>query len=408
MKILNKQILTDLSLILLLSLSLRIVFLYLFTNPNETFVEDSIKYYDIAKYAAENGILSWESHKWPPLISFVIIPFIKIFNESLSIISIRFFMIFLSTLTCVILYFLALEITKNHKISILISFINCLYPFSIFFSGDLLTENLAALLICSISLFFIKFINKLDLKHLFISSFLMGLLALTRPSYLYLPIFLSFIIFFLDKTVLKKFFYIIILFLTFYSTLSPWLIKNYNQLNTFVPTTTRLGYGLFLSNNDLSSENFKKGRYNKSSEFLKIVKDSNYMHPVIQSEYLEKIAINNILNNKTAFIKACFMRFLNFFNPKPNPYSKFKKRDLVMIFFYTPILLFFLASFSKKKYSINMITLLTIILYATLSHIPFYGFPRFRFPIDSLIFIISINFIFEKIKEKKIFKIKLN
>ena len=235
----------------------------------------------------------------------------------------------------------------------------------------------------------------------------MGLLSLTRSSYLYLPFFLSFIIFFINKAFLKKIFYIIILFLTFYSTLSPWIIKNYNQLNSYVPTTTRLGYGLLMSNNKFSSDNFKGGMYNKNAEFLKKWEESKYMDPVKQDYYLRKIAINNILNNKIHFIKQTFFRFLNHFNPKPNPYSSFNKRDIVMIFFYTPLLLFFFASLLKKRYSINIIILLVIILYNIITHIPFYGFPRFRYPIDSLIFLISINFIFENL-QKKFFKQKLN
>jgi len=408
MKISNNEILTHIFLILALSLTFRVIFLIFFSNPYETFTGDSIGYYNIAKHALDNGISSWENTTRPPLISFLVIPFVKISNESLSIISIRFFMITISVLTCIVLYYLTLEITKNNKVSLIVSIIFCIYPFSIFISTNLLTENLAALLICSVSLNFIKFINKLKLKYLFIASFLMGLLSLTRSSYYYLPIFLTLVIFFINITNLKKIFYVIILFFTFFFTLSPWLIKNYNQLNAFVPTTTRLGHMLLLSNNDFSSENFKKGRYNKSYEFLKIVEDTKYMGPVGQSNYLKKKAINNILNDKTAFIKACFMRVINFFNPKPNPYSDFKKKDFVMIFFYTPILLFFLTSFSKKKYPINKIVILTITFYALFSHIPFYGFPRFRFPIDSLIFLISVNFIFEKIRVNKFLKQKLN
>ena len=80
--------------------------------------------------------------------------------------------------------------------------------------------------------------------------------------------------------------------------------------------------------------------YNKL--FAKELRDDlNFMSPVERSNYMKKIAINNILNNKTAFIKVSFIRIKNFFHPKPNPYSDFKKRDFAMILFYTPILLFF-------------------------------------------------------------------
>lgn len=404
MRMLGKISLNYLLLIVITSLFVRVIFLILYSNPFTFFAEDSLDYYLIAKHAEINGIMNWESHERDPLISFLIIPFIKIFNESLSIFFIRLFMIFLSTITCIVLYFLSLEITQNRKISLITSIVYCLYPYSIFLSNQLLTENLSSLLISLIALYFIKFINKDSLYHLVIASFLMGLLSLTRSSYIYLPVFLSFIILLTKKTNTKKFSYTVIIFLIFYLTLSPWIIKNYNQFNSFVPTTTRLGYGLLISNYDFQDPVQKKGGYSKSMEIQKILEDTDFMNPVDKSNYLKKIVFKKIINNKIIFLKLTAFRLLNFFNPKPNPYTNLKKKDFISIFFYTPILLFFLASFSKKKYSLNDFILLIIILYSVLISIIFYGFPRFRYTVDSLIFIMSINFIFEKIKDKKLFK----
>ena len=47
---------------------------------------------------------------------------------------------------------------------------------------------------------------------------------------------------------------ILFLFSVFYLTLSPWIIKNYIVHGEFVPTSTRLGYGLWLSNNDFENK----------------------------------------------------------------------------------------------------------------------------------------------------------
>ena len=214
-------------LLTLISLTLRFINLYYFENLTGAFIEDSADYYSIALHAEQNGIKNWLSHSRPPLISFIIIPILKIFDQGLSIILIKHFMVSISVCTCIALYFLTIEITKDKKISFIIGLIYCFYPLSVFFSGRLLTENLASLLICLISIFFIKFIDKQKIKFLIITSFLLGLLSLTRSAFYYLPIFFCILILLINITLLKRIEYIIILIFIFFTTLSPWIIKNY-------------------------------------------------------------------------------------------------------------------------------------------------------------------------------------
>ena len=399
-KIVNSYLL----LIILFSFVIRIFNLYFFEGFDFHYGEDDEHYFKIAVFVAKNGLLNWEAIDRPPLISFIIIPIIKIFNYSLSLIFIKFLMIFLSLSTCVALYFLSIEITKSYRISLLISFIYSFYPFSIYMSGRLYTENLATLLICLISLFVIKFIDKNNIKFLILFSFLLGLLSLTRSSYYYLPFFLSFIIFFINEKFIKKLSYIFIMFIIFFMTLSPWIIKNYFQLNEYVPTTTRLGYGLWLSNNDFSSKLIKNGGYERTENFKKEIEYSKSFDPIKQSNYLKEKAFKEIKNNKLEFMKACIFRFLNFFNPKPNPYKKFSLKDMIMITYFSPFLILFFMSLINKNYNFKKIILLTIIFYSLITHIPFYGIPRFRFPVYSLIILLAITYLFEKTNSKSFLK----
>jgi hypothetical protein len=407
MKIFFNNIKFNLYLIFLFCLILRVLFLIYTNELTKPFIEDSLDYFTTAKHFKYNSLLEWKFHERPPLISFIIIPIIKIFNDSNSIIFIKLLMILLSVLTSIGTYFLAVEITKDTNRALVIALIYSAYPLSIFFSNRLLTENLSALLICLIALFFIKFIKKFHLKFLLIASFLMGLLTLSRSNYYYLPFCISIFIWFIDKKKTKKFFYTTILILTYFLTLSPWIIKNYNQFDTFLPTNTRLGYGLFLSNNDFSSKEIKRGGYYKSNKFIHEVKESKSLSPTKQSEHLTKLSLKEIMDNKKAFVKASVFRVLNFFNPKPNPYTNLKFTDFFMIFFYTPILFyyfFFLVNIFKKGCSIDIVILLSFIFYNLITYIPFYGLPRFRFPTDFLIFIIALNFFLEQIKNKNFFK----
>lgn len=392
-------------LISIIALILRFLNLILLEGISTPFIEDSLTYYKIANFADENGILNWQSHERPPLISLIIIPLIKIFPEFLTIILIKVFMILISTINCVIIYILAFEISKNDRIALISGLIFSFYPFSIFLSGRLLTENLASLLISLICFFSIKFFKNENIKSLVTISFLLGLLSLTRSSYYYFPFFLIIIFFFYKTTIMKKLSFILIIFGIFFTTLSPWIIKNYIQLNEFVPTTTRLGVGLWYSNNDFSDPVIKKGGYNKGTfNYKKEIEFTKNLDPIKQSDYLKKKALTEIKKNKIEFLKACVFRFINFFNPKPNPYKNFAFKDLFMIFYFTPFLILFFVGLIKQNYNFNKVILISVIFYTLLVHLPFYGYPRFRFPIDSLIFLLSISFLFEKINDKRFLK----
>ena len=194
------------------------------------------------------------------------------------------------------------------------------------------------------------------------------------------------------------------MFLIFFMTLSPWIIKNYFQLNEYVPTTTRLGYGLWLSNNDFSNKTIKNGGYERTEKFKEEIEYSKSFDPIKKSNYLKEKALKEIKNNKLEFVKACIFRFLNFFNPKPNPYKKFTLKDMVMITFFSPFLVIFFLSLINKNYNFEKIILLTIIFYALVTHIPFYGMPRFRFPVDGLIFLLAVTYLFENTNSKSFLK----
>lgn len=403
---LNFKILkNNLIILFVFSFFLRILYLCFFEGLNLNLGEDDEYYYKIASEVAESGLINWNFHDRPPLLSLIIVPIIKITNGHFTLVLIKLLMITLSSITVIALYFLSFEITKNKKISLIVSLIFCFYPYSIFISSRLYTENLAALLICLISFFLVKFFHKRNNKFLIIASIMMGLLSLTRSSYFYLPFFISILIIFINTNAIKKVALIMKMFLIFFITLSPWIVKNYIQLNDFVPTTTRLGYGLWLTNNDFSSSLIKKGGYERTQKFKKEILLSKNLDPIKKSNYLKNKALEEIKNNKLEFLKACVFRFINFFNPKPNPYKNISSKDLGMIFYFSPLLIIFFASLFKQNYKFNEIVLLTIIFYALISHLPFYGYPRFRFPVDGLIFLTSISFLYGKINDKSFLKL---
>ena len=370
--------------------------MFIFEGLNTEFIEDSKDYYEISKIFLKDGFFNDSIPKRPPLLSIIIVPFLSFFSEIKSIVFIKVLMLVLSSSTCLVIYLICIQLSLKKKISLLISLIYTFYPFSIFFSSRLLTENLASFLV-SMSIFvFIIFLERKKIILLIITSIILGMLTLTRSSFYYFPIIFILTIFIYNFPYKLKFLYSVLIILVFYLTLSPWIYKNYKSYNHFIPTTIRLGYGLWLSNNDFNSKIIQKGGYERTIKFENEIINSSKMHPIEKSNYLKKKALDEISENKTIFIKTLFNRFVMMIHFKPNPYQKYKMTDYLMMVFWMPILILFFFSIWQNLNRKNIVIYLSI-FYVIFVHLPFFGFPRFRYPVDCMIFLLALDYFFKKI-----------
>lgn len=381
----------------------RLIFTYCFWDFNHPLIEDEKSYYEIAVIYSDNGFFDSSISYRVPLNSLIIIPLIKFFSQDEIIIFIRLLMLTISSTSCMLVFLNCKELKLEETKSILISIIYSLYPFSLFISSRYLSENLAVFLLLCISLNYIKYNRTENYKFLILTSFFLALLTLTRSAFYYLIFILIFLIFFENKNVKTKLYKIILILSVFYTALAPWIIKNYIHHEEFIPTTSRLGYGLWLSNNDFSDNLIKRGGYNRTINFQKHINLSHGIKNVIdRSNYLKSKAIENIYEIRFNYLNILFKRFLNTLHFKPNPYQDYKKTDYMMLVYIFPIYIFFLIGIFTIRLNYNFIFFLLSILYVIIVHLPFYGFPRFRYPVDSYIIIISgiafFNF-FEKLKK---------
>jgi len=368
----------------------RLIFTYFFWNLNYPLIEDEKSYYRIAAIYFNDGFFNSTISYRVPLNSLIIIPLIKFFSQEEIVFFIRLLMITISSISCILFFLNCKELKINEKNSILITIFYSLYPFSLFLSSRYLSENLAVLLLLCISLSYIKYNNLKNYKFLLLTSFFLALVTLTRSAFYYLIFILIFLIFIEKNNFKLKFFKIILMLSVFYITLSPWIIKNYIHHNEFIPTTSRLGYGLWLSNNDFSDNIIKRGGYNRTINYQKHIDISNNIENVTdRSNYLITKSLENIYEIKFNYLKILFKRFINTFHFKPNPYQDYKKNDYMMLVYILPVYIFFLKGIFTIRLNYNISFFLLSILYVTLIHLPFYGFPRFRYPVDSFIIILS-------------------
>ena len=162
--------------------------------------------------------------------------------------------IFLSSLTSIIVFELAMLVLKSKKASFASGMIFAFLPYGAYLSDLIMADTLFVLFFVLFLYFFAKFIvfNK-DIKYIWIilSSFLLGLSTLTRPItqfFIIIPILILFLSCFLSPKVrLKEFFFRPALFLAvFLLVLSPWLGRNYYHFNKFFLSSIG-GYHLLVS-----------------------------------------------------------------------------------------------------------------------------------------------------------------
>tara|TARA_B100000989_G_scaffold151108_1_gene112686 strand:- start:23953 stop:25233 length:1281 start_codon:yes stop_codon:yes gene_type:complete len=399
-------------LIVFFSFFLRLIFLYFSDGFTRPVIEDSADYHNHALniiYEGEHYVFNQEGNKIfssrPPLLSYVLsVAYLFPFDNKVLIG--RILQIIFSSFTVFLSFLVSRKFGLNLKVSFLAMFIICCYPPSIFYSSRILTENLSAMLLLLSMLFFLDYFSKKNIFYLILAALFLTLLTLTRSSYLLLPFFLIFIFLLLGAINKRKLFkkYHISLFIIFSIIfLSPWTYRNYLIHEEIMPTTSRLGYMLYLSNNSLENSEILKGGYSREGSLFKDEVFLNYSELKKNEIYLEA-AISEIVSKPKFFFFAAYQRIENTLTWRPNPIARttWVSSDYIMFIIWLPILIFFSFSIiylNKIPFLISWIFLSYILGISMF----FWGIPRLRYPVDPIMIISAftfINFYYLNIKNK--------
>ena len=329
----------------------------------------------------------------PPALPFLLAGLYELFNPDPFVG--RIFIILLGSLTTSMIFVLSLEVFRERKIALIPSLLFLLYPPANYFSLFLLTEILAALFCIVSTYFFLVGVKKNKLIYFLLFGIFSGLLVLTRSQFLLLMPFL------LISSILLNYFFkfqnnislrnIFLSSLVFVLVLTPWTLRNYNLHDSFMPTTSRLGYMIYLSNHDFEDPEIIRGGYSRSS-FL----NGEYINSFKESEksgvYIQKV-FETLKEDPSKIIKPLIMRGMNHLSYRPNPYKdSYGLSDLIMFLFWIPVLIMFFLSIKSFAHKTNWI-LFAVIFYNFLVCLPFWGTPRLRFPVDPLFIICGCFFL---------------
>ena len=396
-------------LIFLLSLLIRLSFSFFSNSFNNNPVEDSADYLELLRNLSNNGSFyiyndllgsNLFTARDPGLVFFLYIFSLGNASQAFSILLLNL----ISSLTVLLTGLTVSKITGNNLLGFLSAIFLCVYPPSIFFASRILTETLAAFFIV-LSLYIYVCNKNLTSFYPFLIGILCGFLLLTRANLQgFFMVFIAhlFLKFLQNRIKLKDFLrYSILILVGFSIVLSPWIVRNYSIYDELVITNSRLGYGLYLTNNSPDSHLVQIGSYKRFDLNEDEIKSLSQMNEIeMNNYYLEKFS-NEIEGNLNLYPSILLNRAKNFLHFKPNPTrDQVTYTDIISLLFWLPLLITFLASFRFIKLDISQIMLLSI-SYGVITILPFWGTPRFRYPFDPVLVIAGFTFLAKLVKEKK-------
>ena len=293
----------------------------------------------------------------------------------------------ISSLVPGLLYLLGVQFTRNRRIAILAASAFTLYPPAIFYAPQILAENLASLLVIAALGTFLWGSRKDTAIAAIVTGILWMILGLNRSVFILTPIAFLVIQLLISRLHGQEWFWSrkmwVIGIAAFVISLSPWVIRNAIVLDAFVPTTTRFGHLLLMTNGTLDHEYVKSGAYFKNPELFNLHgPDKNE----VEVDAIKRDrALDELSENWKSLPEPVFNRAKNFWTFRPDPYDpSLTRNDLIMGVIWIPVLIFFFSSSFIRSWKRNW-PLLTFILLAFALTLPFWGTPRFRFPVDSLL-----------------------
>jgi len=373
--------------LVVISLIIRLAYLFAGHGFNAPFEGDEFDYQQYATSLSERGEWGTDSARATraPVTPFLMSMVYLVTGPDPS--AARVLGVVISSLVPGLLYIVGTQFTGNRRTSLLAGFAFALYPPAIFYAPWILTENLSSLLVTAALGSFLWGSQKSTAIAAVITGVLWTVLGLNRSVYILTPM-----TFLIIQLLVSRFqaggwcwnrkMWVIGL-AVFVLTLSPWVIRNAIVLDAFVPTTTRFGHLLLMTNGTLNHEDIQAGQYFKNPDLFNI--DSPTKNEVEIDAIKRDRALDELSENWSSLPKPLFNRAKNFWTFRPDAYdSSLTKNDVVMFFVWIPVLAFFFAGPFVRGWRRHWPVLAFILLAFALT-IPFWGTPRFRFPVDALL-----------------------
>ena len=339
---------------------------------------------------------AWSYAERPPLISFQLAATYALTGASTA--AGRWSMVFVSALTAPVLFLTAMLLFgRRYLWALAVGGFWVVYPPSIYYGSQVLTESMGVLLsVAGLGAFLRASKSRFGLVLAGLTGILWGLATLNRSAPLLLPfaVLVAQVCLGRRKTSywgwsLKSWSVGLLLMAL---TLSPWIVRNYIALGAFVPATSRLGDMLWMCNGTLDSPLIQSGRYDKNWQKADRARRElgyEFSNELERHGFLRRLALKEIADNWRLLPTAVSRRAINFWTVRPDPYDpQWTRNDWIMLAVWTPVLVAFAVSLFVCPLHQTW-PVLAMIFYAFALTLPFWGTPRFRYPVDPLIVLCS-------------------
>jgi hypothetical protein len=303
----------------------------------------------------------------------------------------RWTMVLFSSLVAPVLFLAARRLLDGRSgIALMATVAWVLYPPAVYYAGRPLTETTAALLTVSGLWAFLWAARSGGVWPALVTGALWALAALNRPVFLLLPLALL-----AAQVALSRFGALdwswpprrwALGIAAFLVVMMPWTVRNYVEHGVFMPTTSSTGSNLLITNGNLSHPDIQAGKYHyQNPDHLNLLEQTET--EVEWDAVSRRLALDEIKENWRLLPRPIFNRAKNFWTPRPDPYDpSWTFNDSIMLVVWVPVLVFFLMSSFTRSWRQSW-PALTVVLYAFLLTMAFWGTPRFRFPVDPIIIV---------------------
>ena len=339
---------------------------------------DTERFNDTVAYV-ENGQLLWESGTVNMNNIMPLYPLWSYLSDYLF--GFPLLDIVISSMTCFLLFKLAIILTGSLIAGNMAAFIFALYPFSVFYSISGLTETL---FVFTTILSFIYLYQ----QKIWLASALMVVGVLIRPSFDFAnPVIIALFGYIVcKKGILKtcgdvgKYAIVYILLML------PWWIFNYNRYNQFVRLNLGAGIVLYAGNNPMNTTG--GGLYTDyNASAFNAIKD-----PVLQNQAMIDSAVTYIFEHPKRFAELAVLKFFRFWRVWPHhEYYSSMLIKIVSVISFLPVLTLFILFLlhSHKGVLIKSLPILFLFIYLTGIHVITVGSLRYRFPLEPFMILFS-------------------
>lgn len=182
----------------------------------------------------------------PPLYPFFLAGIYFFCGESL--LAVRIFQSVLGALTCLLLYFTGRTVF-NRKVGFICSILALLYPYFIYYTGDILAETILTFLLSASIASIAWFQREPDFRRAGLTGLCLGLTALCKPVILpFVVVVLCWMIFRLRHQCLRALQTSLLTGTVTLLVILPWTIRNYIYYHEFILVSTG-GLALWMSYN---------------------------------------------------------------------------------------------------------------------------------------------------------------